>query len=41
MARTRAADETALLDDLRAMFAAHGADDGPYPGEYLMAVVRT
>jgi ubiquinone/menaquinone biosynthesis C-methylase UbiE len=41
MARTRAADEAALLDDLRAMFAAHGADDGPYPGEYLIAVVRT
>ena len=41
MARARAADEGALLDDLRAMFAGHGADDGPYPGEYLMAVGRT
>ncbi len=41
MARARAADEAALLDDLRAMFAAHGADDGPYPGEYLMVVART
>ena len=41
MARTRAADEAALLEDLRAMFAGHGADEGPYPGEYLMAVGRT
>jgi SAM-dependent methyltransferase len=40
-ARARAADEMALLDDLHAMFAGHGADDGPYPGEYLMAVGRT
>jgi ubiquinone/menaquinone biosynthesis C-methylase UbiE len=41
MARTRAADEAALLEDLRAVFVRHGADDGPFPGEYLMAVVRT
>ena len=40
-ARAVVEDEAALLDDLRAMFASHGADDGPYPGEYLMAVART
>lgn len=40
VARAQAEDEAALLEDLHAMFAAHGADDGPYPGEYLMAVVR-
>ena len=39
--RAASTDEAALLDDLRAMFAEHGADDGPYPGEYLMAVART
>ncbi len=41
VARTVIEDEAALLDDLRAMFADHGADDGPYPGEYLMVVART
>jgi ubiquinone/menaquinone biosynthesis C-methylase UbiE len=40
-ARAVVEDEAALLDDLRTMFAEHGADDGPYPGEYLMAVART
>jgi hypothetical protein len=38
-ARAVAADEAALLADLRAMYAAHGADDGPYDGEYLMVRV--
>ena len=41
MARAVAADEAALFGDLRAMFERHGADRGPFPGEYLMAVVRT
>ncbi len=38
VARAVVDDEAALLEDLRAMFADHGADEGPYPGEYLLAV---